>query len=91
MKNKDVVRRFIDKEFASGSNLYSSGNKLFSYNTCIAQWWNDMIIINDTRYSSSTSRHQYYLKSLVMEACACGAVQCTMIVTDIEINKRQLC
>ena len=39
MKNKEVCKEFIRRRVARGSNLFSTGDKLFSYNTCIAQWY----------------------------------------------------
>lgn len=90
MRNRDVVKKFIDKEYASGSNLYSSGSKLFSYNTCIAQWYNNTIIINNTKYSSSTSRHQFYLRSLAVIALHRPDVDEIRSVNNIEINSKKL-
>lgn len=37
MKNKEVVEAFLSSDVAVGSNLYSTGDKLFSYRTCIAE------------------------------------------------------
>ena len=36
MKNKEVCKEFIRRKAARRSNLVSTGDKLFSYNTCIA-------------------------------------------------------
>ena len=36
MKNKEVVEAFLSGDVATGSNLRSTGYKLFSYRTCIA-------------------------------------------------------
>lgn len=77
MKNIDVIRKFLSKTKASSSNgnLRSTGNKLFSYNTCIAEWptkkiiyngevviiCNYELVVNVTKYSKSTSRIQTML------------------------------
>ena len=62
MRNKEVAYAFINREAASGSNLMSTGDRLYSYNTCIAQYDDDnTLYINYTKYSSTTSRHQGYL------------------------------
>lgn len=69
MKNSEVVEAFLRKGMANNStgSLHSTGTKLFSYATCIAEWedkeWdNDTLIINLTKYSNTSSRHLYYLK-----------------------------
>ena len=63
MKNKDVVLAFLKKEEAWGSHLYSTGKRLISYNTSIAEWYDNYhLIINDTHYSVTTSKNQAYLK-----------------------------
>lgn len=64
MKNKEVVEIFLSEEAAIGSNLYSTGDKLFSYRTCIAEWYGGYLIVNTTRYSNTTSRHQSYFKHI---------------------------
>lgn len=68
MKNSEVVEAFLRKEMANNStgSLHSTGTKLFSYATCIAEWedkeWdNDTLIINLTKYSVTSSKHLYYL------------------------------
>lgn len=50
------------KELAHSINLTSTGDKLFSYNTCIAQWKGDTLLINITKYSATTTKHLYYVK-----------------------------
>lgn len=66
MKNKDVIELFLQKKEASGSNLYSDGQKLINYNTTLAQWHDNYhLIVNNTRYSVSTSRNQNWLKSAI--------------------------
>ena len=77
MKNLDVIRKFLSRIKASSSNgnLRSTGNKLFSYNTCIAEWptkkiiyngevsiiCNYKLIVNVAKYSKSTSKIQTML------------------------------
>jgi hypothetical protein len=62
--NKGVVESFIrgvESESFTGS-LYSTGNRLMSYSTCIAEWTkNGNLRINMTKYSVTTSKHQSYL------------------------------
>lgn len=68
MKNKDVCKNFIEGKNAKGSNLESIDGKLYSYNTCIAEKIEEGIIINETKYSTSTSTHQGYLYRLLNDS-----------------------
>lgn len=64
MSNKDVIQAFLDKVPAKCLNMHSTGDRLFSYSTCIAEWdkFSDYkLYINLTKYSVSTSKHQTYL------------------------------
>lgn len=62
MKNREVCRNFVDGKDAHGSNLRSEDGKLYSYNTVIGQWHEGKLIINNTRYSVTTSKHKHYLE-----------------------------
>ena len=64
MRNSEVVEAFLKRRVAAnnGGSLSSTGTKLFSYATCIAEWNNGSLIINLTRYSVTSSKHLYYLK-----------------------------
>lgn len=66
MKNKSVVLSFINKSPAYSTNLRSIDNKLYSYNTCIAEYLGfidgcETIIVNKTKYSKTTSTIQNML------------------------------
>ena len=65
MSNKDIVKAFYEHKTAKSNNLTSIGNKLISYNTCIAERITVegivLIIKNVTKYSSSTAKHQSYI------------------------------
>ena len=63
MKNKDVIELFLQKKKANGSNLHSDGYRLINYNTTLAEWYSEFILlVNDTKYSVSTSKNQNWLK-----------------------------
>lgn len=64
MKNKEVVKCFLKQLDAIGSNLTSTGIRLISYNTTIAEWKDGCLIINHTKYSNTSTRH---LNMLVKE------------------------
>ena len=87
MKNKDVVLAFLDKREAWGSHLYSTGKRLISYNTSIAEWYtNYHLIINDTKYSNTTSRWQSVLKAELSPARGIVAYY----INNVDINTHDL-
>ena len=64
--NKDVALSFLyhTKLKSSTGNFYSDGVRLWSYNTVIAQWDGGRLIVNATKYSSTTSgKHMSPLKN----------------------------
>lgn len=63
MKNEDVIKAFIHREIAKSNsgNVLSTGNKLYSYRTCIAEYNDGNLYVNLTKYSITTSRHQSLL------------------------------
>jgi hypothetical protein len=63
MRNKEVANMFLQGRFASTRHLCSTGDKLISYNTCIAQHYDDNIIGNATKYSTTTSCHIGHIKT----------------------------
>lgn len=65
MTNREVIDKFLVGEPGKALNLYSTGKKLFSYFTCIAQYTGDGLIVNKTKYSVTTTKHQNILLSQV--------------------------
>lgn len=65
MRNEDVVKAFYERKCAKTKNLESTGDRLISFNTTIAERTtvlNELKIIkNITRYSVTTSKHQHYV------------------------------
>lgn len=61
MKNINVVKNFIHRVPAYGSHLISTGDKLISYHTTIAQFSGNELHINKTKYSRTTLRHLNYI------------------------------
>lgn len=86
MKNIDVIDLFNKGLTGSSENLESTGDRLYSYSTCIAQRKDDGIVyINNTKYSTTTSKHQ----NLVLRICTPHVVlRCTSIPRGIvKLNK----
>ena len=63
MRNQEVAEMFVCGKPAKGSNMYTDGDKLFSWQTIIAQRTANGFIYNGCKYSVSTSRHQSHLRS----------------------------
>ena len=62
MGNQEVISKFVHfAESAATANVRSIGDKLFNYETCIAQRHEGKIIVNVTRYSVTSSKIQNYL------------------------------
>lgn len=63
--NKDVVEAFLRGDILSNTNMTSTGDRLFSYNTCIAERYTyrglPRCAVNDTKYSVTTSKHHTLL------------------------------
>ena len=57
-----IIIGSIHAESAATANVRSIGDKLFNYETCIAQRHEGKVIVNVTRYSVTTSRIQNYLR-----------------------------
>lgn len=65
MRNEEIIEAFLNKKRATNStgSLSSTGSCLYSYATCIAEYNRDGdIVVNNTRYSTTTSHHQTLLK-----------------------------
>lgn len=65
MKNIEVVKSFLIGCIASTEHVTTDGTRLWSYNTCIAEKsivdGKVVLIINNTKYSQTTSHHQSLL------------------------------
>jgi hypothetical protein len=62
MTNLDVIKSFIKRNPNSTAHLLSTGDKLYSYSTCIAESYLGMLLVNITYYSNTTSHHLGLLK-----------------------------
>lgn len=59
MKNLDVIKNFVNHAKACKTkSVISTGDKLFSYNTIIAERINGVMYANFTKYSPTTSTAQ---------------------------------
>ena len=85
MKNKEVIEKFLNRESAGGSNLYSDGCRLINYATTLAQWHDNYhLIVNNTKYSVSTSKNQTWLRGAITDSIVVKEVY------NIPINTKNL-
>ena len=64
----DVLESFVKKncESSKGFSMVFRDNRLFSYDTCIAEWMKDgTLLVNRTKYSVTTSKYQNHLMYLL--------------------------
>ena len=84
MRNQEVISKFVNfAESAATANVRSTSDKLFNYETCIAQRHEGKIIVNVTRYSVTTSKIQNYLRSELSN-------KAVIEVTSVPIGTRNL-
>lgn len=59
IKTRKAIEEFVDtKTCHEASRMHSEDNKLFNFETVIAQWFGDTLAINNTYYSRTTTKHQ---------------------------------
>lgn len=67
--NWDVAHRWMSGQGTrcTGSNMFFEGDEIFSYgyHFVIARKWNGVILLNDDTYSSSTAKHQSYVRAAI--------------------------
>ena len=63
--NQEVVKDFYKGKASNNLNMRSTGDKLFSWNTVIAQRFYHRLLLNTTWYSQSTTRQLRLLEPLI--------------------------
>lgn len=82
MKNVDVIKGFVNGgKVGKGNSVFSIGDKLFSYNTIIAERIDGKVYVNPTRYSVTTSKAQGYLR-YYLNGCGIEVEACVPIGTQ---------
>jgi len=75
MKNSELIYSFVAGTSRDGQHTGSvsvEDNKLYSYATCIAERVVDKIVVNETKYSVTTSKHQSYLYGAIRRYNECA-------------------
>jgi hypothetical protein len=87
MKNIDVIKAFTARETAKSTNLWTTGNYIVNYSTTLAQYGDGEIIVNMTKYSTSTSTIQNKLLAELTYEYGKGYIR---VVTGIERATKEL-
>lgn len=66
MTNKEICKAFAQGATEGKANsMHIYENRIFSYDTCIAQRYGKKILFNVTKYSPTTSKQQTYLRDAI--------------------------
>lgn len=65
VSNKWVMQSFLRLSPANSRSLHSRGDKLFTYSTCLAEWKGNILYVNVTSYSATSSKHKTQFLSLI--------------------------
>ena len=86
MRTRDLIENFVNgKSGLFASNMHSKGDKLFNWETVIAQFIDNILFINTTHYSVTTTKHQ---NELIYQAEKQNV--CYYTVDGISINTKDL-
>lgn len=62
MTNYNLIDLFLNNYILGKThNMFIKDNKLVMYSTVIAEYKNDILVINNSKYSRTTSKYQNYL------------------------------
>lgn len=68
MTNKEICKAFAQGATEGKANsMHIYENRIFSYDTCIAQRHGKKILFNVTKYSPTTSKQQTYLRHAISQ------------------------
>lgn len=86
--NSEVAEAFVLGNAASNANMTSTGDRLFSYHTCIAESflnrYNEIcFVVNHTRYSNTTTRHRNYVNDELYKLLLKGFIVVVKRVDDV--------
>ena len=93
--NSEVAEAFVLGNALSNANMTSTGDKLFSYHTCIAESflnrYNEIcFVINHTRYSNTTTRHRNYVNDELYKLILKGFIVIVKRVDDVPRGTQSL-
>ena len=93
--NKEVAEAFVLGNASANANMTSTGDRLFSYHTCIAESflnkYNEIcFVVNDTRYSNTTARHRNLMLNALNKLLFQGFIIQVTRVDNVPIGTQSL-
>lgn len=93
--NREVAEAFVLGNTSANANMTSTGDRLFSYHTCIAESflnrYNEIcFVVNETRYSNTTTRHRNYVNDEVYKLILKGFIVIVKRVDDVPRGTQSL-
>ena len=86
MSNEDVIIAFLRKEPLCRGKVRSNGFKLFVEDTCIAQWLEHKVLLNNTNYGAEIGKIQTLLYRWLIKSYIIFRV----LDTDVPKGKQQI-
>lgn len=86
--NREIAEDFVLGNPSANANMTSTGDRIFSYHTCIAESflnrYNEIcFIVNHTRYSNTTTRHRNYVNDEIHKLILKGFIVIVKRVDDV--------
>ena len=93
--NREVAEAFVLGNPSANANMTSTGDRIFSYHTCIAESflnrYNEIcFVVNHTRYSNTTTRHMNYVNDEVYKLILKGFIVIVKRVDDVPRGTQSL-
>ena len=93
--NREVAESFVLGTAAFNANMTSTGDRLFSYSTCIAESflnsYNEIcFVVNHTRYSNTTTRHRNYVNDEIHKLLLKGFIVIVKRIDDVPIGTQTI-
>ena len=85
-KSTEVVEDFFKGEDSRTGNysLSSKSGRLFSYNTCIGEWYKGKLYVNLENFSITTSKHQGFMLSHIDNLSQVYVAKADSVYQDIQ-------
>lgn len=93
--NREVAEAFVLGNPSANANMTSTGDRIFSYHTCIAESflnrYNEIcFVVNHTRYSNTTTRHRNYVNDEIYKLILKGFIVIVKRVDDVPRGTQSL-
>ena len=86
--NREIAEAFVLGNTSANANMTSTGDRLFSYHTCIAESFLNRY--NETRYSNTATRHRSYVYDELNKLLLKGFIVIVKRVDDVPRGTQSL-